>query len=102
MRLDKYLKVSRLVKRRTLAKEVCDAGRIELNGRVAKAGAEVKVGDLLALNFGPRRLKVRIEELRESVRAAEAASLYTILEERLLKNAAPLEGEDDENEDDED
>lgn len=102
MRLDKYLKVSRLVKRRTLAKEVCDAGRIELNGRVAKAGAELKVGDTLALNFGPRRLKVRIEELRESVRATEAAKLYTVLEERLLKNVAPLDDADDDDADDED
>lgn len=104
MRLDKFLKVSRLVKRRTLAKEVCDAGRIELNGRVAKAGSEVKVGDVLSLNFGPRRLKVEIAELRETVRANEAASLYRILEERIIRGERAFadDGADEDDEEDDD
>lgn len=104
MRLDKFLKVSRLVKRRTLAKEVCDAGRIELNGRVAKAGSEVKVGDVLSLNFGPRRLRVQIAELRETVRANEAASLYRILEERIIRSEHEFadDAADDNDQDEED
>lgn len=101
MRLDKFLKVSRLVKRRTLAKEVCDAGRIELNGRVAKAGSEVKVGDTVALNFGPRRLRIKIAEIRPSVRANEAANLYHILEERIIRDDRQfVDSEEDEDEDD--
>lgn len=102
MRLDKFLKVSRLVKRRTLAKEVCDAGRIELNGRVAKAGSEIKVGDTLALNFGPRRLKVKIAEVRPSVRATEAANLYHILEERIIKDDRQFVDSDEDEEEEED
>lgn len=101
MRLDKFLKVSRLVKRRTLAKEVCDAGRIELNGRVAKAGSEAKVGDTVALNFGPRRLRIKIAEIRPSVRANEAANLYHILEERIIRDDRQfVDSEEDEDEDD--
>lgn len=100
VRLDKFLKVSRLVKRRTLAKEVCDAGRIELNGRVAKAGSEIKVGDTLALNFGPRRLRVQIADVRPSVRATEAANLYRILEERIIRGEREFIDDDEEEEDD--
>jgi len=81
MRLDKYLKVSRLIKRRTVAKEACDAGRISLNGREAKAGAEVKVGDILELKLGNRRLKVEITAVEENVPAGEAATLYRVLEQ---------------------
>ena len=81
MRLDKFLKVSRIIKRRTLAKEVGDAGRIELNGRVAKSGSEVKPGDVLLLTFGRRKLKVEILEVKESVRAEQACEMYRVIEE---------------------
>lgn len=81
MRLDKFLKVSRIIKRRTLAKEVCDGGRAALNGRTAKAGSEVKAGDLLELDFGPKRLKVEILDTPATVRADQARGLYRVLEE---------------------
>ncbi|MDA8065102.1 MAG: S4 domain-containing protein [Thermaerobacter sp.] len=81
MRLDKFLKVSRLIKRRTLAKEACTSGRIELNGRVAKAGSEVAPGDCLSLRFGGRRLVVEVVEVREAVPQAKAPELYRVLEE---------------------
>ncbi len=81
MRLDKYLKVSRLIKRRTVAKEVCDAGRIEVNGRPAKAGHDVAVGDEIMIALGRRRLKVRVTEAKETVRAEAASSLYEIIED---------------------
>lgn len=79
MRLDKFLKVSRLIKRRTLAKEVCDAGRVTINGRVAKAGAEVGAGDILVLRFGSRTVTVEILATRDNVRAEEARELYRIV-----------------------
>ncbi len=81
MRLDKFLKVSRLIKRRTLAKEASDAGRVLLNGRVAKASSEVKIGDILELEFGNRRMRVEVCDIKESVRADEAKELYRVLEE---------------------
>ncbi|WP_031516477.1 RNA-binding S4 domain-containing protein [Desulfofalx alkaliphila] len=84
MRLDKFLKVSRIIKRRTLAKEVCDSGKIDLNGRVAKAASEVKPGDILNLDLGRRKLKVKIVEVKDTVPAKEAASLYEVLEETGL------------------
>lgn len=80
MRLDKYLKVSRVIKRRTLAKEVCDGGKILVNGRVAKAGLEVKPGDRVDLQIGSRKLSFEILEIKETVPAKEAASLYKIIE----------------------
>jgi len=81
MRLDKFLKVSRIIKRRTLAKEVCDGGRVTINGRTAKAGSEVKSGDLLALDFGAKRLKVEIVDTPATVRTDQAKDLYKVLEE---------------------
>lgn len=81
MRLDKYLKVSRLIKRRTVAKEVCEAGRIQVNGRPAKAGHDLGVGDVLDIALGSRRLKVRIVEIKETVRADQADTLYEVLED---------------------
>ncbi|PTX55247.1 ribosomal 50S subunit-recycling heat shock protein [Melghirimyces profundicolus] len=81
MRLDKFLKSSRLVKRRTLAKEVCDQGRVEINGRPAKAGTAVAVGDEVAVRFGNRTLRVRVESLKETTRKSEAGELYTVLEQ---------------------
>lgn len=85
MRLDKFLKVSRLIKRRTLAKEVADQGRITINGKVAKASSTVKVGDELAIRFGQKIVTARVEELRDSVKKDEAASMFTILKEERLE-----------------
>ena len=76
MRLDKYLKVSRLIKRRTVANEACDAGRVNINGRPAKASAEVKVGDVLSISFGNRELKVKVTDVRETVKKEEADAMY--------------------------
>ncbi|MDQ0157714.1 RNA-binding S4 domain-containing protein [Robertmurraya andreesenii] len=81
MRLDKFLKVSRLIKRRTLAKEVSDQGRITINGQVAKASSVVKVGDELAIRFGQKRVTVKVERLQETTRKEEAANMYTVIRE---------------------
>lgn len=89
MRLDKYLKVSRLIKRRTLAKEVADQGRITINGKVAKASSAVKSGDELAIRFGQKIVTARVEEIRDSVRKDEAASMFTILKEERLEKIEP-------------
>lgn len=86
MRLDKFLKVSRLIKRRTLAKEVCDKGRIQINGQVAKAGSTVKAGDELVIKFGQKTVTVRVEAIRDIVRKEEAGTMYTIVSE--TSNAA--------------
>ncbi|MBO0961781.1 RNA-binding S4 domain-containing protein [Neobacillus sp. MM2021_6] len=87
MRLDKFLKVSRLIKRRTLAKEVSDQGRIEVNGKEAKASTTVKVGDELTIRLGNRKVTARIDRIQETSRKDEAAEMYTILtEERLGSN----------------
>lgn len=80
MRLDKFLKVSRLIKRRTLAKEIVSAGRVLLNGHPAKPGHQVKPGDLLEIKRGTRQVTVKILALKENVRAVEAAELYQIIE----------------------
>jgi ribosomal 50S subunit-recycling heat shock protein len=76
MRLDKYLKVSRLIKRRTLANEACDAGRVSANGRVVKASYEVKAGDLLQLRFGGRELRVEVVSVQETAAKADAGAMY--------------------------
>ncbi|MBQ7724758.1 MAG: RNA-binding S4 domain-containing protein [Lachnospiraceae bacterium] len=76
MRLDKYLKVSRLIKRRTIANEACDAGRVTINEKVAKAGAEVKPGDIIEIAFGNRTVKVRVKSVQETVRKEEAEELF--------------------------
>lgn len=81
MRLDKFLKVSRVIKRRTLAKEVCDSGRVSMNGKVVKPGAEVKPGDNLELDFGTKRIIIEIISTPEHVRADQAKDLYKVLEE---------------------
>ncbi|MBR6756794.1 MAG: RNA-binding S4 domain-containing protein [Peptococcaceae bacterium] len=80
MRLDKYLKVSRLIKRRTVAKEVCDGGKVKINGNVAKAGSNVKVGDKLLITFGERQVQAEILDVRENVKADEAKTLYRLIE----------------------
>lgn len=81
MRLDKYLKVTRLIRRRTVAKEVTDNGRVAINDRIAKAGTVVNVGDEIEISFGQRKIRVRVEQLRESPRKEEADSIYTVLSE---------------------
>ncbi|MFC5468589.1 RNA-binding S4 domain-containing protein [Cohnella suwonensis] len=85
MRLDKYLKVSRLIKRRTVAKDVSEQGRVLLNGKEAKPSATVKVGDELDVQFGQRTLTVRIERLTDSSRKEDAAEMYTVLKEEYRK-----------------
>lgn len=79
MRLDKYLKVSRIIKRRTVANEACDAGKIQVNGKVARASYEVKVGDVLEITLGERTVKARVLDVAEVVRKEGAADLYEIL-----------------------
>ena len=79
MRLDKYLKVSRLIKRRTVANEACDAGRVIVNGKPVKASYNVKTGDELEILFGTRSVKVRILNVQETVKKEEAAALYEYL-----------------------
>lgn len=81
MRLDKYLKVSRIIKRRTVANEACTGGRVTLNGKVAKPGAEVKPGDIMTIRFGDRYGKYEILGVAETVRKEGAADLYRILSE---------------------
>lgn len=81
MRLDKYLKVSRLIKRRTVAKEVSDAGRIMINGKPAKAGSEVKIGDVLTIRYGQKTVEVRVQNLLENPTKAQSTDLYETLSE---------------------
>lgn len=76
MRLDKYLKVSRIIKRRTVANEACDVGRVTVNGKVAKAGLEVKVGDIIEITFGNNTVKVQVESTAEVVRKENAQAMY--------------------------
>lgn len=79
MRLDKYLKVSRLIKRRTIANEACDAGRVTVGGKVARASYEVKVGDVIGLTLGPREVRVEVVSVQETVAKNDAAMLYKVL-----------------------
>ncbi|MGN0171708.1 MAG: RNA-binding S4 domain-containing protein [Acutalibacteraceae bacterium] len=79
MRLDKYLKVSRLIKRRTVANEACDAGRVSVNGKPARASYDVKPGDELALTLGAREIRVRVVSVQETVAKNDAPLLYTLL-----------------------
>jgi len=79
MRLDKYLKVSRLIKRRTVANEACDAGRVMLNDKVARASTEVKIGDVITISFGNRETKVEVLSVQETVRKEEAVDLFRYL-----------------------
>ncbi len=81
MRLDKYLKVSRIIKRRTVANEACDSAKIEVNGRVAKASYNVKVGDVLTLTFGSKSLKVEVTEVSEHKSKETAGEMYRVIEQ---------------------
>ena len=80
MRLDKYLKVARIIKRRTVANEACDAAHVPVNGKPAKASYEVREGDVLEITFGARTLRVRVLDVRETVGKAGATSLYEVLD----------------------
>lgn len=80
MRLDKYLKVSRIIKRRTVANEACDAGRVMLNGKVARASQAVKIGDIVEISFGTKTVKAEILDVSEVVRKEGAALMYRIIE----------------------
>lgn len=79
MRLDKYLKVSRIIKRRTVANEACDNGRVMINGKVAKASTEVKVGDIIEVGFGQKAVKAEILAVEETVRKDDAKELFRYL-----------------------
>ncbi|GGB51172.1 RNA-binding S4 domain-containing protein [Virgibacillus dakarensis] len=86
MRLDKFLKVSRLIKRRTLAKEVADKGRITINGHQAKAASNVTVGDKLVIQFGQKLVTIEVTALKETVKKDEAETLYKVLKEEVPKD----------------
>ena len=80
MRLDKYLKVSRIIKRRTVANDACDTEHVMVNGRRAKASYDVKEGDIIEITFGQRTLRLRVLSVKDSVAKAEAAGMYEILD----------------------
>ncbi|GGJ30082.1 RNA-binding S4 domain-containing protein [Paenibacillus hunanensis] len=90
MRLDKFLKVSRLIKRRTVAKDVSEQGRVLLNGREAKPSATVKVGDEITVQFGQKLVTVRVERLAETTRKDEAATMYTLIKEEAVPRSNDL------------
>ncbi|MBQ7292966.1 MAG: RNA-binding S4 domain-containing protein [Clostridia bacterium] len=81
MRLDKFLKVSRIIKRRTVANDACDTERIAVNGRVVKASYNVKVGDVIEVSFGQRTLKVRVTDVKDVVKKDDASTLYEVIEQ---------------------
>lgn len=80
MRLDKYLKVSRLIKRRTVANEACDGGRISVNGKAAKASYDVKIDDVIEIGLGSKPLKVRVTNVVETVRKEDASTLFEVID----------------------
>ncbi len=79
MRLDKYLKVSRLIKRRTVANEACDSGRVMINERVAKASTDVKVGDIIEISFGNKTVRVEVLDIRDTTKKEEAKDMFKYL-----------------------
>ena len=79
MRIDKYLKLSRIIKRRTIAQEACDAGRVMINNKVAKASTDVKIGDVIEIRFGEHTTKYEVVEIKEHVKKEETSDLYRIL-----------------------
>ena len=87
MRLDKFLKVSRIIKRRTIAKEVSDKGRIAINGKQAKSSTDVKVGDEMTIQFGNKTLELRIDKIVDTTKKDEAQEMYTILKETIVNTA---------------
>ena len=83
MRLDKFLKVSRLIKRRSVANEACDAGRVLVNGAVAKASVKVKIGDIIEIQFGTKSVKVKVLDIQDTTKKDEATDLYVIRGDNL-------------------
>ena len=81
MRLDKFLKVSRVIKRRTVANEACDSGRVTINGRIAKASSNVKCGDIVEIKFGEKTIKFEITRVDEIIKKEEASEMFKIIEE---------------------
>jgi ribosomal 50S subunit-recycling heat shock protein len=79
MRIDKFLKVSRIIKRRTVANEACDASHINVNGRCVKASYDVKIGDIVEISFGEKKLKLRVLDVREVIRKNDASELYEVM-----------------------
>jgi ribosomal 50S subunit-recycling heat shock protein len=83
MRLDKYLKVSRLIKRRTVANDACDCERISVNGKSAKASYNVKIGDLIKVSFGSRAVTVKVLDIRETTKKSECEGMYEVISESV-------------------
>jgi len=81
LRLDKYLKVSRVIKRRTVASSACSGGRVLVNGREAKPGHKLKIGDEIIIEFGTRPVRIRVKQLSETVRKEQAEEMYEVIEE---------------------
>ena len=81
MRLDKYLKVSRLIKRRTVANDACDTSRITVNGKIAKASYNVKLGDLITVAFGTKSVTVKVLDIKETTKKAESVGMYEVISE---------------------
>ena len=81
MRLDKYLKVSRLIKRRTVANEACDSARISVNGRIVKASYDVKIGDMITVSFGQKNVTVKVLEIKETTKKTESVGMYEVISE---------------------
>lgn len=80
MRLDKYLKVSRIIKRRTVANDACDASHVTVNGRAAKASYDVKIGDIIEVSFGGRTVRIQVTNIVDTTKKADAADMYRVLE----------------------
>ena len=85
MRLEKFLKVSRIIKRRSVAKEVADKGRIQINGKLAKSSSTLKVGDVLQIQFGNKTLEVKVLALQDSTKKEDASKMYEILSEKRIE-----------------
>lgn len=84
MRIDKFLKVSRLIRRRTMAKEVAEQGRVEINGQIGKASSNVAVGDTIAIRFGQKIVTVKVEMIKDTTKKDEASSMYSLISEETL------------------
>lgn len=81
MRLDKYLKVSRLIKRRTVANEACDSSRIYVNGKIAKASYDVKIGDVISIGFGSKNVSIKVLDIKETTKKSESVGMYEVISE---------------------
>ncbi|HKK95199.1 MAG TPA: RNA-binding S4 domain-containing protein [Anaerovoracaceae bacterium] len=79
MRIDKFLKISRIIKRRTVAKDACDQGRVMVNNKGAKAGTEVNIGDIITINFGNKEIKAKVKNLNESCKKQDSDCMYEII-----------------------